>query len=187
MFDIAFTVEILVFHEFFWVINNIGLDHSKWRSETYRCWQRPHCFLYALQKYMYMYTHIYFDCVNQESWLDIHVYMLYHIKIVLRLSVPLEPSQDFLEKKQNKKIIFEKFQFKQNIRRTDRRSLSAGNVSKWVAKMLNMESLIVYCIKWSPAKGAFPIKRKSLRLVLLYILEVQLMNKVHNILNNLLL
>lgn len=25
-----------------------------------------------------MYTHIYFDCVNQESWLDIHVYMLYH-------------------------------------------------------------------------------------------------------------
>lgn len=32
-----------------------------------------HCFLYALQKYMYMYTHIYFDCVNQESWLDIHV------------------------------------------------------------------------------------------------------------------
>lgn len=48
---------------------------------------------------MYMYTHIYFDCVNQESWLDIHVYMLYHIKIVLRLPVPLEPSQDFLEKK----------------------------------------------------------------------------------------
>lgn len=53
--------------------------------------------------------------------------------------------------------------------------------------MLNMESLIVYCIKLSPAKGAYPIKRKSLRLVLLYILEVQLMNKVHNILNNLLL
>lgn len=26
-----------------------------------------------------MYTHIYFDCVNQEPWLDIHVYMLYHI------------------------------------------------------------------------------------------------------------
>lgn len=50
------------------------------------------------KKYMYVYTHIYFDCVNQESWLDIHVYMLYHIKIVLRLSVPLEPSQDFLEK-----------------------------------------------------------------------------------------
>lgn len=58
----------------------------------------PHCFLYSLQKYMYMYTHIYFDCVNQEPWLDIHVCMLYHIKIVLRLSVPLEPSQDFLEK-----------------------------------------------------------------------------------------
>lgn len=38
----------------------------------------PHCFLYSLQKYMYVYTHIYFDCVNQEPWLDIHVYMLYH-------------------------------------------------------------------------------------------------------------
>lgn len=25
-----------------------------------------------------MYTRIYFDCVNQESWLDIHVHMLYH-------------------------------------------------------------------------------------------------------------
>lgn len=92
--------------EFVWTINNIGFDHSKWRSETYRCWQIPHCFLYSLQKYMYMYTHIYFDCVNQESWLDIHVYMLYHIKIVLRLSVPLEPSQDFLEKKLKQKHHF---------------------------------------------------------------------------------
>lgn len=35
--------------------------------------------------YMYMYTHIYFDCVNQEPWLDIHVYMLYHIKIVFKI------------------------------------------------------------------------------------------------------
>lgn len=23
-----------------------------------------------------MYTHIYFDCVNQESWLDIHAYVV---------------------------------------------------------------------------------------------------------------
>lgn len=36
----------------------------------------PHCFLYSLQKYMYMYTHIYFDCVNQEPWLDIHAYVV---------------------------------------------------------------------------------------------------------------
>lgn len=74
---------------------------------------------------MYMYTRIYFDCVNQESWLNIHVYMLYH-KNCFKIARASRAIPGLSRKKLKQKHHFWKVS---------------------IAKILNMVSLIVCCRK----------------------------------------
>lgn len=77
-----------------------------------------------------MYTHIYFDCVNQEPWLDIHAYVVSY-KNCFKIVRASRAIPGLSRKKiKTKRSFLKSFNLSKNIRRTDRRSLSAGNVSK---------------------------------------------------------